>query len=479
MMKLSRIVLTLGFSITLQAMGPIPPPPEIQLPAPTSVPQDPVFQKLFSTAKLEGVFQSSLVNVADFKVEIHIKGVDKNLIADLVTKKVALAGRSNEPTADGIRAGVNLVEDLGGFVMYENPPFEYFQLNQQVIEERTSSVVQAEIYRESRMLGNIRNDRMACLRELYSRFYRGWIVKVQLGDWREDYYFFFPRNSNQLLALAAIKIRPVPNESEAALVLNRLQPLYRFRSEGTLVNGFYEGASKGSIWFQSIDDSDRSHSAAPDPKGVKKLWITPSWSPYVTGIFDLARTKWLDQKRQVLGLPTNQDVIEAMLAELKAQIERPGELGLAMGALNKLSHLVGPKDQPRLAELDTQIIKATQREEEARATAQAAAEEAQRSKAESEARAAQQAKSQMKQAEEAEAPERARRNLCEWYGTRDYLRTLVEHENQVQAASGVTDMAKRYELGQSLVMANQLIKEGRATFKKLFRREFDRVKDCK
>lgn len=45
--------------------------------------------------------------------------------------------------------------------------------------------------------------------------------------------------------------------------------------------------------------------------------------------------------------------------------------------------------------------------------------------------------------------------------------------------SGVTDMRKRYELGQSFVTANQLIKEGRANFRKHFRREFDRAKDCK
>jgi hypothetical protein len=479
MMKLSRIALTLGFSIALQAMALLPPPTEIQIPASTPAIQDPVFQKLFSTTKLEGVFQSSLVNVDGFKVEIHINGVGKNLIADLVTKKVALDGRSGEPAATGIRASVSVVEDLGGLVMHENPPFEYLQLNQQVIEDRASTSAQTEIYRESRLLGNIQSDRMACLRELYSRFYRGWMVRVQLGEWREDYYFFYPRNSNQLLALAAIKIRPVPNDSEAIAILNRVQPLYGFRSEGTLVNGFYEGASRGSIWFQEVGDSDRSRSAAPDPKGIKKLWISPSWSPYVTRLFDLARTKWLDQKRQVLGLPTNQDVIEAMLTNLGAQIERPGELGAAMAAFNKLSHLVEPKDQSRLMELNTQLIKATQREEEARAADQAAAEEARRSKAESEAKAALQAKSQPKQAADADALERARKNLCEWYGTRDYLQKLVEHENQVQAASGVTDMRKRYELGQSLVMANQLIKEGRATFKKLFRREFNRAKDCK
>lgn len=479
MMLISRILLTLSFSNAPLVMAAIPPPPEVHFLASAPVAQDPVFQKLFSPAKLEGVFQSSLVNVADFKVEIHINGVGKNLVADLVAKKVALDGRSNEAAAEGIRAGVSLVEDLGGLVMHENPPFEYLQLNQQVIEERISTAVQTEIYRESRLLGNIQNDRMACLRELYSRFYRGWIVRVQLGDWREDYYFFYPRNSNQLLALAAIKIRPVPNDPEAMAILNRLQPLYGFRSEGTLVNGFYEGTSSGSIWFQEVGDSDQSRSATPDPKGIKKLWITPSWSPYVTGLFDLARTKWLDQKRQTLGLPTNQDVIETMLTDLRDQIERPGELGAAMAAFNKLSHLVGPKDQSRLMELDIQLIKATQRDEEARAADQAAAEEARRSKAESEAKAVLQAKSQPKQAADADALERARKNLCEWYGTRDYLQKLVEHENQVQAASGVTDMRKRYELGQSLVMANQLIKEGRATFRKLFRREFNRAKDCK
>ncbi|WP_243294488.1 hypothetical protein [Geothrix mesophila] len=323
MVKLSKIALTLGSSIALQAMVLIPPPTEIQIPPATSAIQDPVFQKLFGTAKLEGVFQSSLVNVDGFKVAIHISGVEKTLIADLVTKKVALDGRSAEPAATGIRANVSGVEELGGLVMLENPPFEYLQLNQQVIEERASTAAQVEIYRESRLLGNIQNDRMACLRELYSWFYRGWIVRVQLGGWREDYYFFFPRNSNQLLALAAIKVRPVPSESDATLLLNRLQTLYEFRSEGTLVNGFFEGDSRGSIWFQSVGDSDWSRSAAPDPKGIKKLWITPSWSPYVTGLFDLARTKWLDQKRQTLGLPTNQDVIETMLTDLRAQIERP------------------------------------------------------------------------------------------------------------------------------------------------------------
>lgn len=478
MTLLSRILLPLTFSSAMLALAAIPPPPAVHIPAAGPVVQDLIFQKLFSPAKLEGAFQSSLVNVADFKVEIHINGVGKNLVADLVTRKVVLDGRGNEPSADGIRAGVSLVEDLGGLVMQENPPFEYLQLNQQVIEERVSTAVQAEIYRESRLLGNIRDDRMACLRELYSRFYRGWIVRVQLGDWREDYYFFYPRNSNQLLALAAVKIRPVPSNPEAVAFLNRIQPLYGFRSEGTLVNGFYEGASRGSIWFQSVGDSDRSRSAAPDPKGIKKLWITPSWSPYVTGLFDLARTKWLDQKRQVLGLPTNQDVIETMLADLKAQVERPGELGSATMAFNKLSHLVEAKDRSRLAELDTPLILATRREEEARAAAQAAVE-AQQSKVEAEAGAALRVKTQVKPAAETDALERARMNLCEWYGTRDYVQKLVEHENQVQAASGVTDMRKRYELGQSLVMANQLIKEGRVTFRKLFRREFDRARDCK
>lgn len=479
MMLVSRILPTLSFPSALLAVAVIPPPPEVHIPASSPVAQDTVFQKVFSPAKLEGAFQSSVVNVTDFKVEIHINGVGKNLVADLVTRKIALDGRGNEPAADGIRAGVSLVEDLGGLVMHENPPFEYLQLNQQVIEERASTTVQAEIYRESRLLGNIRDDRMTCLRELYSRFYRGWIVRVQLGDWREDYYFFYPRNSNQLLALAAIKIRPVPNDPEAVAFLNRIQPLYGFRSEETMVNGFYEGASRGSIWFQSVADSDRSRSAAPDPKGLKKLWITPSWSLYVAGLFDLARTKWLDQKRQALGLTTNQGVIETMLVDLKAQIERSGELGAAMAAFNKLSYMVEAKDRSRLAELDTLLIKATQREEEARAAAQAVAEEAQRSKAESEAKASLQANRYEKQTADTGALDRARKNLCEWYGTRDYLQRLVEHENQVQAASGVTDMRKRYELGQSLVMANQLIKEGRATFKNLSRREFDRSKDCK
>lgn len=77
------------------------------------------------------------------------------------------------------------------------------------------------------------------------------------------------------------------------------------------------------------------------------------------------------------------------------------------------------------------------------------------------------------------APEQARKNLCEWHGTRDYIQKPLGHENEVQVASGVTDMRKRYELGQSLVMANQLIKEGRATFRKFFHREFDRAKDCR
>lgn len=480
MTLLSRILLTLALSGTVQAVAAIPPPPEVHIPAAGPVSQDPVFQRLFSPTKQEGIFQSSLVNVTNFRVEIHLNGISRNLIADLVTKKVALDGRTNEPGADGIRAGVSLVEDLGGLVMHENPPFEYLQLNQQLIEERASTTVQAEIYRESRLLGNIRDDRMSCLREIYSRFYRGWIVRVQLGDWREDYFFFFyPRNSNQLLALAAIKIRPVPNDAEATALLSRLQPIYGLMSEGTLVNGIHEGASRGSIWFQSVSESDRSRSAAPDPKGIKKLWITPSWSPYVAELFELARTKWLEQKRQMLGLPTNQDVIETMLADLKTQIERSGEIGAAMATLNKLSYLVDVKDQPRLAELDTQIIKASQREEEARAATQAAAEEAQRLRAASEAKTAAHAKRQERQAAEAGALERARKDLCEWYETRDYLQKLVEHENQVQAASGVTDMRKRYELGQSLVMANQLIKEGRATFKKLARREFDRAKDCK
>lgn len=473
----SRILLTLGISSTLLTAA-IPPPPEVHIPTAVPVNQDPVFQKLFSPAKLEGAFQSSLVKVADFKVEIHINGVGQNLVADLVTKKVVLDGRGKE-SVEGIRAGVSLVEDLGGLIMHENPPFEYLQLNQNLIEDRVSTAVQTEIYRESRLLGNIRNDRMSCLRELYSRFYRGWIVRVQLGDWREDYFFFYPRDSNQLLALAALKIRPIPNDPEATTFLNRIQPLYGFRSEGTLVNAFYEGASSGSIWFQSVGESGGSRSAVPDPKGIKKLWITPSWAPYVAGLFELARTKWLDQKRQVLGLKTNQEVIETMLADLKAQIEKPGELVPAMASFNKLSHLVEAKDRPRLAELDTQVIKATQREEDVRASAQAATEEAQRSKAEAEARAALQAKPQVKQTADADALDRAKKNLCEWYGTRDYLQKLVEQENQVQAASGVTDMRKRYELGQSLVMANQLIKEGRVTFKKLFRREFDRARDCK
>jgi len=473
MALLSRILLTLGLlSVTATAVA-IPPPPEVQIPTAGPVVQDSVFQKLFGPSKLEGTFQSNLVNVTDFKVEIHINGVGRNLVADLVTRKVALAGRGGESTSDGIRAGVSPVEDLGGLVMHENPPFEYLQLNQHLIEDRVSTAVQADIYRESRLLGNIRDDRMACLRELFSRFYRGWIVRVQLGDWREDYFFFYPKNSNQLLALAAIKVRPVPNDSEAASLLNRLQPLYGFMSGGTLVNGFYEGASRGSIWFQSVSDSDRSRSAAPDPRGIKKLWITPSWFPYVTGLFELARTKWLEQKRQVLGLPTSQDVIDTMLVDLKAQIGRGGELGAAMGAFNKLSHLVEVKDRPRLDELNTEIIKATQREEEARAATQAAAEEGQRSRTEARAR------SQAKQPTEAEAREQARKNLCEWYESRDYLLKLIAHENQVQAASGVTDMRKRYELGQSLVFADQLIKEGRATFRKLFHREFDRAKDCR
>jgi len=479
MMLLSRILLTSSLLSAALTLAAIPPPPEVHIPAAGPVAQDLVFQKVFSPAKLEGSFQSSLVNVADFKAEIHINGVGTNLIADLVMKKVVLDGRGKGPTPDGIRASVSLVESLDGLVMHENPPFEYLQLNQQLIEERASTTVQAEIYRESRLLGNIRDDRMSCLRELYSRFYRGWIVRVQLGDWREDYYFFYPRNSNQLLALAAIKIRPVPNEAEATAFLNRIQPLYGFRSEGTLVNGFNEGASRGSIWFQSVGESNWSRTAAPDPRGIKKLWITPSWSLYVTGLFELARTKWLDQKRQVLGLPTSQDVIETMLTDLRAQVERSGELGAAMAAFNKLSYLVEAKDRPRLAELNTQLIKATQREEDLRAATQAALEESQRSKAESEAKAALQAKRHEKQTADADALERARKNLCEWYGTRDYLQRLVDHENQVQAASGVTDMRKRYELGQSLVMANQLIKEGRATFRKLSRREFDRARDCK
>lgn len=477
MTLLSRILLTLGISSTLLT-ATILPPPEVHIPAASPVAQDPVFQKLFSPAKLEGAFQTSLVKVTDFKVEIHINGAGQNLVADLVTKKVVLDGRGKE-SVEGIRADVSFVEDLGGLIMHENPPFEYLQLNQNLIEDRVSTAVQAEIYRESRLLGNIRDDRTACLRELYSRFYRGWIVKVQLGDWREDYFFFYPQNSNQLLALAAIKIRPIPNEPETTAFLNRIQPLYGFRSEGTLVNSFYEGASRGSIWFQSVGESGGSRSAVPDPEGIKKLWITPSWSPYVTGLFDLARTNWLDQKRQALGLPTNQDVIEVMLTDLKAQMERPGELVSAMASFSKLSHLVEAKDRPRLAELDTQLIKATQREGETRMAAQAAAEEAQRLSVESEARAAIHAKPQAKMAADSDAAERARKNLCEWYETRDYLQKLVEHENQVQAASGVTDMRKRYDLGQSLVMANQLIREGRATFRKLFRREFDRVRDCK
>lgn len=478
MMPLSRILLTFSILNAAMTVVAIPPPPEVHIPAAGPVAQDPVFQKLFGPTKLEGAFQSSVVKVVDFKVEIHINGVDQNLVADLVTKKVALDGRGKE-SVEGIRAGVNPVEDLGGLIMHENPPFEYMQLNQQLIEDRVSTSVQTEIYRESQLLGNIRNDRMSCLRELYSRFYRGWIVRVQLGDWREDYFFFYPRNSNQLLALAALKIRPTPNEFEATAFLNRIQPLYGFRSEGTLVNGFYEGASRGSIWFQSVGESGGSRSAVPDPKGIKKLWITPSWAPYVAGLFELARTKWLDQKRQVLGLPTNQDVIETMLTDLRAQIERSGELGAATAAFNKLSHLVEAKDRPRLAELDTLLIKATQREEETRAAAQAAAEEARRARAESEAKADLQTKRHEKQAADTDALERARKNLCEWYGTRDYIQRLVDHENQVQAASGVTDMRKRYDLGQSLVFANQLIKEGRATFKKVARREFDRAKDCK
>lgn len=479
MVLLSRILLAFSLTSAALTLVAIPPPPEVHIPVAGLVAQDPVFQKVFSPTKLEGAFQSSLVNVVDFKVEIHINGVAKNLIADLVKKTVVLDGRSNDSSAEGIRADVSLVEDLGGLVMHENPPFEYLQLNQQIIEERASSTVQTEIYRESGLLGNIQDDRMACLRELYSRFYRGWIVRVQLGGWREDYYFFYPRNSNQLLAAAAIKIRPVSNDSETASYLKRIQPLYGFRSAGTLVNSIYEGASKGSIWSQSVGDSDRSRSAAPDPKGIKKLWITPSWAPYVAGIFDLARTKWLDQKRQALGLPTKQDVIETMLTDLRAQIERSGELGAATAAFNKLSFLVEVQDRTRLAELDTQLIKATQREEDAQVAAQAATADAQRSRAESEAKVALQAKRHEKQTADADALERARRNLCEWYETRDYLQKLVEHENQVQAASGVTDMRKRYELGQGLVMANQLIKEGRAAFRKLSRREFDRARDCK
>ena len=184
MTNLSRVLLAIGLSACLHAAAlcPAQAPIGASNPAPIPVTQDLVFQKLFSPTKLEVVFRSSVVNVTGLKAEIHIDGVRKNLVVDLAAKKVALEGWLGDSTASGIRAGVTEVESLPGLTLFMNPPFEYLQLNGQLIEDRISAQVQADIYRESGLVRNSQNTRKACLRELYSKFYRGWIVRIQKDE---------------------------------------------------------------------------------------------------------------------------------------------------------------------------------------------------------------------------------------------------------------------------------------------------------
>lgn len=439
----------------------------------SSVEADPVFRKVFSPDRIEKVFHTSLINLTGPYLELQLDGKLGKIQIDQAKMRAKRGGgpSSNEPSDVSVTTGVCVPNLLDGSL--REAPFSKLQLEGQILEERVSTSGLISVLSESGLFMRSGN-RRDCLSGIYLKYYSWTIIRVRSEDWLEDFYLIQSRDGKELLAVGGIQIRPTPGEADAEVLLKNLRKSYGYASEGGLTNAFHEGHSVGSIWIKELEED------APDPKeatqrpsmvrqpkaetdGLKKLWILPTWAPYIAKIQKEAREAWMELKRRSLGMASQSEVIEHLASEIRTTIQQTHDLEKASIAFNKLSWVIKPEERDRLQELDNMLIQAEQEEMARMRVAEKAAEVDPKVK---------------EQLKEQSDKERARKNLCDWYASLDYLKKMVDQENKVQAASGITDMRKRYELGQSLVFADQLIKEGRATFRKLFHREFDRAKDC-
>jgi hypothetical protein len=440
----------------------------------TSVTEDPLFQKLMGPSKQEEVFLAHLIEVKGLNIEIGLKGTKKRLVADLSSKTLTLSGLFRDDLTKGMLGDVRPADYQISKPLAVETPFDPFQLSERLIEDRPRASSQVHIYRESGLLGYGGVERDTCLKDIYQRFYRGWLVQIGKSNWFEHFYFFYAKNSDELLAVAAVRIDPAVNDAGMAATMADLRKRYEFSNSGPLENGLFEQNSMGSIWSGWAGEAVSPLASHAAFRGIKKLWISPSWAAYANGIFEEAKAKWLERKQMELRLDSKRAVIEVLVADVQKKIEGLSDLESASLTLGKLWYLADHDDQGRIQELDARMISALTQVEEIRL-----ANEEAKAKAKADRLEAQQQKERTQAEARADAPKRIRESLCEWYRILDSIQKQIADENEIQAASGITDMRKRYGLGQNLVMAKRLIQEGRAEFRKLHHREFDRARDCK
>lgn len=442
----------------------------------SSVTEDPLFKKLMGPSKQEEVFLAHLIEVKGLNIEIGLKGTKKKMVADLAAMTLTLNALFRDDLTKEMLGDVKPADFHLNIPSRGEIPFDPFQLSERLIENRARASSQVQIYRESGLLGFGGVERAACMKDIYERFYRGWVVQIGKNNWFEHFYFFYPKNSDELLAVAAVRIDPAVNDEGLAATMADLRNRYGFTNSGPLENGLFEQRSMGSIWSGWAREAVSPLASHPAFCGIKKLWISPSWAVYANGIFEEAKAKWLERKQMELRLDSKRAVIDALVADVQKKIDGLSDLELADQTLGKLWYLADRDDQGRIVELDARMIAAlTQVEESRRANEEAKA----KAKSKADRLEVQQQEERTQAEAKADAPKRIRENLCEGYRILDYIQKQIAHENEVQAASGITDMRKRYKLGQNLVMAKRLMQEWRAKFRKLHHREFDRARDCK